>query len=256
MSGLTLGLLGSGEFEPWAEEVDRWLLERSRVGDGKVLILPTASAPEGDEVFDFWAQKGRAHYRRMGVEAEVVPIKSRADAGRPEFVAKLQGASEVFFSGGNPASLAQILSGTPFYRQMVHAMRDGLAYGGCSAGVACLPEMSPDSSVESLEEIRRDGWKPGLRLFSGVLFMPHWDALDGFLPGLTQWVIGSVPEGCRLLALDENTALVGDGERWTVLGLGGIHVLTDGDWEHHASGEGFELRLPLGPAMGDGAVAR
>jgi cyanophycinase len=243
-----LGLLGSGEFEPWAEQVDRWLLERA-TGDGKVLILPTASAPEGDEVFDFWAQRGRAHYRGMGVEAEVVPIKTREDAGRPEFAAKLAGASEVFFSGGNPASLAQILSGTHFHRELVHAMRRGLAYGGCSAGVACLPELSPDSSLQTLAEIRRDGWKPGLQLFSGVLFMPHWDALDGFLPGLTDWVVSSVPAGCRLLTIDENTALVGDGRGWSVLGLGGVRVLTDGSWEEHPSGGSFELSLALGAGM-------
>ena len=43
MSGLSFGLLGSGEFEPWNDEVDRWLLDRA-TGDGSVLILPTACA--------------------------------------------------------------------------------------------------------------------------------------------------------------------------------------------------------------------
>lgn len=40
-------LLGPGEFEPWAVGVDRWVLARARTGDPRVLILPTASAPEG-----------------------------------------------------------------------------------------------------------------------------------------------------------------------------------------------------------------
>jgi cyanophycinase len=250
VSGLTLGLLGSGEFEPWAEAVDRWLLDHAGRGDGTVLVLPTASAPEGDDVFDFWSSKGLDHYRRLGVPAEVLPIKDREDAGRPEFAAKLEGASVVFFSGGNPASLAEILSGTAFWRELVHAMRDGLAYGGCSAGVACLPERAPDSSIQTLEEIRRDGWKPGLHLFADVLFMPHWDALDEFLPGLTDWVVGSVPEGCELVAIDESTALVGDGDAWTVLGNGAIHVLSDGAWVDHAAGESFALPLAPGPGMG------
>ncbi|HEX9122798.1 MAG TPA: Type 1 glutamine amidotransferase-like domain-containing protein [Actinomycetota bacterium] len=250
MSGLTLGLLGSGEFEPWAEEVDRWLLDHAGRGDGKVLILPTASAPEGDDVFDFWASKGLDHYRRLGVPAEVIPIKGREDAGRPEFASKLEDASGVFFSGGNPAALAEILSGTAFWRALVHAMHDGLAYGGCSAGVACLPQMAPDSSVQTLEGIERDGWKPGLHLFSNVLFMPHWDALDGFLPGLTDWVVRSVPEGCTLLAIDENTAVVGDGDAWTVVGIGKVHELVGGSWRHHAASEDFELHLVPGPGMG------
>ena len=51
----TLELMGSGEFEPWSEEVDRFSLSRADFGDGSVVILPTASAPEGDEVFNRWA---------------------------------------------------------------------------------------------------------------------------------------------------------------------------------------------------------
>jgi hypothetical protein len=39
-------LLGTGEFQPWSEPVDRRLVEEAD-GDGRVLILPTASAPEG-----------------------------------------------------------------------------------------------------------------------------------------------------------------------------------------------------------------
>ncbi|MFB3739630.1 MAG: Type 1 glutamine amidotransferase-like domain-containing protein [Candidatus Velamenicoccus archaeovorus] len=249
MTGLTLGLLGSGEFEPWAEAVDRWLLEHARRGDGTVLVLPTASAPEGDEVFDFWASKGMDHYRRMGVPAELLPIRDREDAGRPEFAARLEHASAVFFSGGNPASLARILAGTAFWRELVHAMRDGLAYGGCSAGVACLPALAPDSSIQTLEEIRRDGWKPGLHLFSDVVFMPHWDALDAYLPGLTEWVIAALPAGSDLVAIDEDTALVGDGTAWSVLGSGRVHVLSSGAWAHHPAGQDLELALTPGPEL-------
>ena len=58
-------LLGSGEFEPWTEEVDRWLLERT-TGSGRVLILPTASAPEGDAIFNQWGDMGLEHYGSWG----------------------------------------------------------------------------------------------------------------------------------------------------------------------------------------------
>src|SRR5919198_3008099 len=85
-------LLGSGEFEPWSEEVDRWMLARVANRDGAVLILPTASAPEGNGVFDRWADMGLDHFRRLEVPAEVLPVKTRADASRPDLVARLEGA--------------------------------------------------------------------------------------------------------------------------------------------------------------------
>jgi len=94
-------LLGSGEFEPWAEPVDRWLLDRAAEAgrDGSVLILPTASAPEGDAVFDKWGTMGLEHYAALQAPAEVVPLKTREDAASEELAAGLATASVVFFSG-------------------------------------------------------------------------------------------------------------------------------------------------------------
>ncbi len=240
MSLLAFGLLGSGEFDPWAEDVDRWLLERARTGHGRVLILPTASAAEGDDVFDGWAEKGLKHYRGMGVRAEVVPLKNREDAGRPEFVAKLDDAAMVFFSGGNPAYMAATLGGTAFWLALLAALDRGLAYGGCSAGVASLAETAPDSDAR---EIGDDLWKPGLGLFRDVVFGPHWEMLDSWVPGARDFIVASVQPGGRLLGIDENTAVVGDGSEWAVIGAGAAHVMVDGEWQDWPVGASFTLPL-------------
>lgn len=235
----TFALLGSGEFLPWSEEVDRSVLARAN-GDGRVLIVPTASANEGDEVFEGWAQKGLGHFGSLGIPAEIVPIRTREDASRDEIVARLQGASVAYFSGGNPAYLAATLSDTPFWRELRAAMGRGVAYIGCSAGVACLGDRAPDSDAR---EFDGQVWKPGLGVFSHTWFGPHWDALDTFVPGLTDFFVSSVPRGDTLVAIDENTAVVGDGGSWSVTGASGAHVLRDGEWEHHPAGSAFELRL-------------
>lgn len=237
---VSVALLGAGEFDPWSAVVDRWLVGRDEVpGDG-VLILPTAAAAEGDDVFDMWARKGVEHYATLGIEAEVLPLKTREDAENPELLAALEGAAAVYFSGGNPAYLAAVLAGTPFWEALLGAMDRGTAYAGCSAGVACLGDFAPDSAREEFDE---ETWKPGLGLFPGYWFGPHWDALDGFAPGLTDFFISSVPGGATLVGIDEDTAMVGDGRSWSVAGVGGVHVMTDRDWTHHRSGEDFELPL-------------
>jgi len=56
-------------------------------GDGRVLVLPTASAQEGDAAFEGWARRGLAHYREAGIAAEVVPLRTREDAGRADLLA-------------------------------------------------------------------------------------------------------------------------------------------------------------------------
>ena len=75
----TFLLLGSGEFEPWTHDVEARVLADAS-GDGAVLILPTASATEGDVVFDRWAKMGLDHYAETGVTAEVLPVKVREDS--------------------------------------------------------------------------------------------------------------------------------------------------------------------------------
>lgn len=244
MTALAIGLLGSGEFEPWAEAVDRWLLARATIGDGRVLVLPTAAAPEGDDVFDAWAEKGLAHYGRLGVRAEVVPLKTRDDASDERIVAALGRASMVFFSGGNPAYLAATLAGTKFWEALLSALARGLAYAGCSAGVASLGDVAPDTTVEGLTA---ELWRPGLGFFPGVHLGPHWDALDTYVPGLRDFFVDAVPATGRLVALDERTAIVGDGASWSVVGSSAAHLLENGAWRDFPSGQAFVARLVSQP---------
>jgi cyanophycinase-like exopeptidase len=231
-------LLGSGEFQPWSGVVDRWLLERAS-GDGRVLVIPTASAAEGDDVFSMWAAKGLSHYEGLGVAAEVVPLRTRADADKAEVVDMLASASVAYFSGGNPAYLSAVLRDSAFWNAMTEERERGLAYAGCSAGVACLGNRAPDSASGEFDP---SVWKSGLGVFPGVWFGPHWDALDTFAPGLTDFFVASVPAGEMLVGIDEDTALLGQDDAWTVIGAGGAHLYRDGEWLHHGPGESVSLR--------------
>ena len=233
-------LLGSGEFQPWSEPVDRRLLEEAD-GDGRVLILPTASAPEGKDVFERWGSLGLAHFARLEVPAEVLPLKTRDDASRDELIERLEDASVIFFSGGNPARLTQVVLGTPFWDALQGAILDGLPYAGCSAGVACLTELTYDSDTQDLDSV----WAPGINYVRNALFAPHWDIVDSWIPGATEFISGSVKAGQTFIALDEETAMVGDGRSWRVMGSAKIHVLRDGEWTRYADGDAFELPLEI-----------
>ena len=231
---MILGLLGSGEFEPWAEEVDRRLLAEAR--EGPVLILPTASAPEGDEVFDGWGRRGLEHYGRHGVEAEVLPVRTREDADRPDLATRIGEGAMVFFSGGNPSYLASSLVGTACWAAIEEGLGAGLAYGGCSAGAAALGERAirPRDPTDTA---------PGLGLFPGTNLGPHWDTIDRYLPGRREALARVLGGDARLVGIDEHTAMVGDGREWSVVGRGGVHVLDDGTWTRHAGGTSFHLDL-------------
>jgi cyanophycinase len=231
-------LLGSGEFSDWSEEADRWLLERAD-GDGRVLILPAASAPEGKDVFERWGSLGLAHLGRMGIPAEVVELKTREDADDPRIVDRLDGASVVYFSGGNPAYLAATLRDTGFWTRLLKELDRGMGYAGCSAGVACLTETTFDSDSLDLDQI----YKPGLGLVPRTVFAPHWDIVDTWMPGAGDFIVGSVPPGYVFVGLDEDTAMLGDGTSWEVVGKSGVHVRADGASATYRAGDRFELAL-------------
>lgn len=231
-------LLGSGEFQPWSEAADRWLLGRA-AGDGSVLILPTASAPEGDEVFDRWASMGLEHFATLGVPAEVAPLKQRHDAEDPKVVELLDRASIAYFSGGNPAYLARTLEDTPFWARILERLVEGMGYAGCSAGVACLTETTFDSDTQSFADV----YKPGLGLIPRTVFAPHWDIVESWIPGARDFILGSVPDGYVFVGLDEDTAMLGDGSSWEVAGKSGIHVRRGDGWELFRDGDRLELPL-------------
>lgn len=231
-------LLGSGEFLPWSDPVDRRLVAEAD-GDGRVLILPTASAPEGKDVFERWGSLGLAHFSRLDIPAEVLDLKTREDADDPRLVERLEGASAVYFSGGNPAYLAATLAESDFLDALLKQLDRGMAYAGCSAGIACLNEITFDSDTTEMGEV----WKPGLDLVPRSLFAPHWDIVDTWIPGARDFIIGSVPDGYTFVGLDEDTAMVGDGAAWEVLGKSGIHVRTNGTRSTYRDGERFDLAL-------------
>ena len=151
-----------GEFEPWTREIDRWLMNRAG-GDGTVLVAPTAAAaPRATRCSTDGPRRALAHFdERRGPTRRVLPLRTRADAAtRGPSSTRSTAASLVYFSGGNPWYLAETLRGTAVLGD--HAERrldEGLAYAGCSAGVACLTERTFDSDDGGL---RRQIFKPGL----------------------------------------------------------------------------------------------
>lgn len=239
-----MALLGSGEFEPWALVVDRWLMSTSPPGKGRVLLSPLASAPEGDGVFDSWARMGTQHYTSLGAEVEVLGIKDREDSFRAENVEAVRNCDLVFFSGGNPAHLVRVLRETPVWSALVEALDAGMRFGGCSAGVSMLGMRTVDTAAPA-----QDGFTSieALAYFPRVSFGPHWDALDDYRPGLKAKAAAALPKGSLLVGIDEQTAMAGDGVRFRVFGKGGVSVISTKGVERHVAGEEFALPDGYGP---------
>lgn len=238
-----IALFGSGEFEPWARPVDEWCAQNASASSDRVLVVPTASALEGNEAFERWGAMGVKHYSGLGLSPRVVLLRDRSDAGRAEVVDGVADARLVYFSGGNPGHLADTLRDTPFWDALVDAVAHGTALGGCSAGAIFLGVVAPFVEGGTMSH-----WVPGLRLLEKAYAMPHFDALDGYMPGLRRLFVSQCPDGATPIGLDERTAMYGDGERWLVAGQGKVWVGDDSRSEEKLTphGDGASVVVPLG----------
>ena len=83
----TLALVGAGEFLETMSKVDRLLLDRC--GGNKVMILPTAAAPDGDGVPQKWIRLGVDHFNRLGAQAEGLLVLDRSHCDDDGFAAQV-----------------------------------------------------------------------------------------------------------------------------------------------------------------------
>jgi len=231
----TFLLLGSGEFEAWSTDVERRALAAA-TGDGSVAILPTASARDGDDVFERWGHMGLEHYAGAGIPAAVLPVKTPQDAERADLAERAERASIVYFSGGKPQLLADVLRGSALFAAIGRALDRGAVWAGCSAG-AMVASRSRDGR-------RGTSWLFGLGLVPEVSFGVHWDRMRR-VPGASWWMTSRVPDGSWFVGIDERTAILGDGRSWEVAGLGGVEVRGPGADASYRDGE----RFVTGPAQ-------
>ena len=211
-------------------------------GDGSVVVLATASAPEGEAVFQRWNAQGLAHYERMGLRAVALPVRTREDAQLAATADQVRRASMVFFSGGNPAYLRQTLVGTALLTAIGDLLRQGGVFGGCSAGAMVAGAISPGAPRGRFPSGQ------GLGLLPKEVFGVHWDA-----PLMRPWrrlMAARTPAGCRFLGIAEKTALSGSSRGWRVHGRGQVEVRHLGAAHAYRGGEsipGLDEENSTGP---------
>ena len=102
---------------------DQGLLASTGRSRPRVVILPTASYPDGEEVFMRWAAMGVAHFGSLGAEVEPLLVRDRAGAEDAAAAQAVGEADLIYLSGGKPAYLMGALADTAVGRAMAAAHR-------------------------------------------------------------------------------------------------------------------------------------
>ena len=220
MNGL-IALVGSGEYLPAMEQVDRHLLNSLNVNGRRpcVICLPTAAGQEGDESVNRWSNMGVAHFTKLGAEVRALRIIDRESANLEESASLLENADLIYFSGGNPGYLYETMKDTRAWNGAQRAWARGAVYAGCSAGAMILGKRMPSFRLMKTQE--------GFGILPTEYIIPHFDSFPAVWRPMVFALQKQLKDGQRMVGIDEDTALVGtlQGE-WKVMGKSEVHVFT------------------------------
>ncbi len=234
MNGL-IALVGSGEYLPVMEQVDRFLLANSSAQGrpARVVCLPSAAGLEGAASWGRWNTMGEQHFRRLEAQVSALPIIDRSSADDPQYTAILEAADLIYFSGGNPLYLFETLNGSRAWAAMQKAWAHGAVYAGCSAGAMVLGQAIPNFRAVSFKSVPAFGILPARVIF------PHFDRWKVARAAMLNPLRRRLKADEYALGIDEETALVGklDSPEWRVLGRQTVSVITRDGVRIFKSGE-------------------
>jgi cyanophycinase len=231
-----VALVGAGEFLPTMSAFDATLLGTTGVTRPRVAILPTASFPDGEVVFQRWAAMGASHFAALGAEVEPVLVRDRAAADDPAAAQAVGEADLIYLSGGKPAYLVRALAGTAVGHALGAAHHRGAVLAGCSAGAMALASHAFDFRVRLVPFPLR--WASGLGFARGVSVVPHYDAWPEPFSALIAF---QAPREAIVLGIDEDTAVVGHDGGWQVHGASRVTVWRGRRRERFRAGEVFRV---------------
>ena len=230
MSG-TIALVGSGEWLAVMLDVEKELLNNQ---NPVYVQLSTAAGQESPARLEHWKNLAQSQAKSLNVESRWLPVFDQESANNPELAEKVKGAGLIYLSGGEPSYLAETLRDSLVWKAIVNEWENGTSLAGCSAGAMALTTWVPRMRIKIGKN--NDDIK-GLGLLPNIRVIPHFDRMLGWIPDIITRYLINTPPGVTLVGIDENTALVGGINSWTIKGEQSVWVLTHDGREEFKPGQ-------------------
>lgn len=227
-----------------SDEILKFFVSSLKGTDPMIAVVPTAST-EPEEIARGYIKE----FTKLGVKnVEVLDIRCRMDATKPEFYDMVERASGIMFTGGDQLRLTSMLGGTPVLQLMKerYTYDEHFIIAGTSAGAAAM-------STPMIYEGETEGGyiKGDVRITTGLEFLKNV-AIDthfiqrGRIIRVSQCI--ATNPGCIGIGLEEDTAIcVMNGIEIKVLGSGLITIVdgmgvTDTNIYEIKTGQPFSVR--------------
>ncbi len=210
------------------KEGDRLILkEVARRLDSGTLVIATVASHKPEGYFDAYKEA----FAPLGITNLVeLYVNERWEALEDGAASVLEDAAGVFFTGGDQLRIASQIGDTPIEHAVLALHQRGGLIAGTSAGASVMSEtmLVKGSSAES-HRIGDLHMAPGLGLLPDVIIDQHF-AERGRIGRL----LGAVAQNPRVLGfgIDEDTALVVEGQQCRVIGAGAVTVVDGAGLTH------------------------
>ena len=208
----------------------------ARAGDGPLCVLPTANG-EPEESMQQAVERLTEYGGSASAKGVLITTEDPSRARDPSVAAELTTCSGFFFTGGSQRRILDVFlpagDTTVAYRAIWQRWQEGAVVAGTSAGAAMMSRVmiSGGSSDEALTHgvaagADEDGvWIRGGMGFFGPIVDQHFLARGRIGRLLVSVAEADLPHVG--LGIDENTALIVDGDSAMVVGVSGV-VVVDG----------------------------
>ncbi|HEY0393815.1 MAG TPA: cyanophycinase [Candidatus Elarobacter sp.] len=203
------------------------LREVARHMKGGRLVVATVASHQPEGYFDSYKQA----FSDIGVTDLVeLYVEERSETQLDEKLRLFDGATGVFFSGGDQLRISSQLGDTPVERRVRAIHEAGGVIAGTSAGASAMSEtMLVKGNSQETHRIGDLHLAAGLGFVRDVIIDQHF-AERGRIGRL----LGAVAQNPRKLGIgiDEDTAIVVRGHQFEVIGSGGVYVVDGGSVTH------------------------
>jgi cyanophycinase len=216
----TLVIIGGHEDRSGDKQILRAVAER--LGDDGKIVVCTVASEQPDSLWEEY----EGAFRSVGVpHVYRLDIESREEASSTRAMRILEGATGVFFTGGDQLKITSQIGDTPVYSRVQEIFEQGGVIAGTSAGASAMSETmlvtnNGDASYRIKSALLM---APGLGLAADMLIDQHFSER-----GRMARLIGAVSQNPRVLGIgiDEDTALILEHNRsFRVLGVGAVYVV-------------------------------
>jgi cyanophycinase len=217
--------MGGDEFSDECREMDRAILSATGARHPSVLVVPTAAAFENPSLA---ASNGIEYFAGLGADVSALMVVQRTQADAAELLSPIDSADLIYFTGGNPSHLLDVLAESLLLQKLREALERGAVLAGSSAGAMVLG---------SWMRFRR--WREALGVVPGVAVLPHHERSDP--DAVSKELAKSAPPELTAMGIDAMTCCLGGPKGWKALGAGSVTVYRGGQWRRFASGQTLTL---------------